>query len=60
MTKALIVIAMPALLIAAECGKPAEQTANPAATDAMANTAISSKKNPEKSRQSDGNRSGNG
>jgi Cu(I)/Ag(I) efflux system periplasmic protein CusF len=37
MTKALIVVAMPALLIVAGCSKPAEQTAKPVATDAMAN-----------------------
>ncbi len=40
MTNALIVVAMPILLIVAGCSKPAEQTAKPAAADTMANMAM--------------------
>ena len=43
MTKALIAIVMPAFLIVAGCSKPADQTAKPAATDAMANMAMPTK-----------------
>jgi hypothetical protein len=40
MTKALIPAVLPALLIVAGCGKPAEQTAKPAAPAAMENMAM--------------------
>ena len=43
MAKALIIVVMPALLIVAGCSKPAEQTAKPAASDAMANMAMPTK-----------------
>jgi Cu(I)/Ag(I) efflux system periplasmic protein CusF len=40
MTKALIPAVLPVLLIVAGCGKPAEQTAKPAAPAAMENMAM--------------------
>ena len=41
MTKALTAVLIPALLVVVGCSKPAEQTAKPAATDAMATMVMS-------------------